>query len=829
MILSDLNLNQPLPIQLSQVTNYVVINDPAFPPLSTIVVNGYDAYGNALSAVQVFPRTAKLVRFCDDVTLEPSQPNPIQLSQVTNYIPLYNDDATFPALSTTVVEGYNAYGNAIAHTQVFPRTVSLASEVLTQLNVSAPDPIQLSQVGNYVQVDTGIEALSCIVVNGYTAYGNAISAVQIFPRQVQLVKSLNSLNWDQSAANPIQLQQITNYAQLYADDVNYPALSTVVVNGYDAYGNALSSVQVIPRTASLIYKIDPATILDYSAPNPIQLSQIGNYVPLYNDDPNFPALSTVVVNGYDAYGNAISAVQVYPRMVSLVLDYNSGINVAAPLYFFPTSENNIQWSNTEDYNPPLFGPMSLQTFTAVNVNSVVSLIIDANTPPATNTTIENLSSYSNLHSLFLQSQSFGAVSYMMSQGLPQSIHTLELYTCDVGNSFTQQFKSELTNVQHLHFWADNTLTILDVSGLSALQLLQCYGVPLSTINVDDCDNLNTLQLSFCNSLKSLYLDNLSAIQSCITFSCGALSSFDLGAVTTLIDLEITSCPLSGLLDLSNNLSLDYITITNTSLSSIIIPPIQGSINYDFNSNELTQQSVDGILAVAASGAAIGTGSTLDVNGLNNSYPSTTGLTYISTLTANNWTVLYNLPPAWSQTYKGADIVLSNNNRTATQLNGFMQSVIGNKEIHGTDKVMYSIQIDTASTEVSGQYIGFGTIATDTSEDLGHTNQSIGVNGSGVMYFNGAVVQSGLSTYGTAGDIIDVAINAATKWWIRVNNGNWNNNPSADPATDSGGLSLQSLTQLYPGITPYGQAANGSMTLLTTPTYSVPSGFTYYIQ
>lgn len=323
MILSDLNLNQPLPLQLSQVTNYVVINDPAFPPLSTIVVNGYDAYGNALSAVQVFPRTAKIVRYCNDVTTDATQPNPIQLSQVTNYIPLYNDDSTFPALSTTVVEGYNAYGNQIVHTQIFPRTVSLVTDVSTSLNINQPEPIQLSQVSNYVQVTNGIDALSSIIVNGYNAYGNAISAVQIFPRQLQLVKEVTVLNWNQTAPNPIQLSQVTNYVPLFNDDTNYPALSTVVVNGYDAYGNAISAVQVIPRTASLVYKIDPSTVLDYSAPNPIQLSQVTNYVPLYNDDPNFPALSTVVVNGYDAYGNAISAVQVYPRMVSLVIDYNS--------------------------------------------------------------------------------------------------------------------------------------------------------------------------------------------------------------------------------------------------------------------------------------------------------------------------------------------------------------------------------------------------------------------------------------------------------------------------------------------------------------------------
>ena len=246
------------------------------------------------------------------------------------------------------------------------------------------------------------------------------------------------------------------------------------------------------------------------------------------------------------------------------------------------------------------------------------------------------------------------------------------------------------------------------------------------------------------------------------------------------------------------------------------------------SNQLTQQGVDDILIAAAVGAVAGSGSYLNVNGLNNSHPSLTGLTAIWTLTANNWNVIYNLPPAWSTTIKGSNIQLSNNNRTATQLNGLMQSVIGNTEINGSDKVMYSLQISTASTEVSGQYIGFGTSTTNVNQYIGATNQSIGVNGSGVMYFNGSVVQSGLPTFGSAGDVIDVAINAATKWWIRVNNGNWNNNPSADPTTDSGGLSLQSLTQLYPGVTPFGQSANGSLTILDTPTYSGPSGFSYYI-
>ena len=382
MYIADLNLNEPLPIQLSQVTNYVVINDPAFPPLSTIVVNGYDAFGNAISAVQVFPRTVKLVRYADDVATNPAIPNPIQLSQVTNYVPLYNGDATFPALSTTVVEGYNAYGSQIVNVQVFPRTVSLVTEVVSALNVTMPSPIQLSQVTNYVQVSSGIDPLSCIVVNGYNAYGNAISAVQIFPRQLQLVKTLSTLTWNQTAANPIQLQQVTNYAQLYAGNVTYPALSTVVVNGYDAYGNALSAVQVFPRTASLVYNIDPATVLDYSAPLPIQLSQIGNYVPLYNDDVNFPALSTVVVNGYDAFGNAISAVQVFPRMVSLVLDF-SGPAVT------PTPTPSITPTKTVT---PTVTPTNTVTPTVTPTNTVTPTVTPTNsvTPTPTVTPTETV-------------------------------------------------------------------------------------------------------------------------------------------------------------------------------------------------------------------------------------------------------------------------------------------------------------------------------------------------------------------------------------------------------------------------------------------------------
>lgn len=323
--ISDLNLNQALPVQLGEVAKYVVINDPDYPPLSSTVVNGYDAFGNAISSVQVFPRTAKLVYEISESDVLVNIPNPIQLSKVTNFASLYNNNTDYPALSTTVVNGYDAFGNAISSVQIFPRTVELGFfGTVTSFEVNQPAPLQLSEVTNYFPVNqTTLSALSTIVVNGYDAFGNAVSSVQIFPRQASMLEEVTlTLPTGTNNAHPIQLSQVTNFVQVSLNDATYYPLSTTVVNGYDAFGNAISSVQVFPRTSSLVHLLDPSTTLDLNAPLPIQLSQVTNYVPLPNNDATYPALSTVVVNGYDAFGNAISSVQVFPRMASLVYIVN---------------------------------------------------------------------------------------------------------------------------------------------------------------------------------------------------------------------------------------------------------------------------------------------------------------------------------------------------------------------------------------------------------------------------------------------------------------------------------------------------------------------------
>lgn len=186
----------------------------------------------------------------------------------------------------------------------------------------------------------------------------------------------------------------------------------------------------------------------------------------------------------------------------------------------------------------------------------------------------------------------------------------------------------------------------------------------------------------------------------------------------------------------------------------------------------------------------------------------------------------------SPTYIGSSMNLSNNNQTVSQQFGYVQSVLGQTLIGGNDKVMFSIfcSLIEPATFPNGHYIGFGTTSMNYnvivpdpySSFPGNDNQSIGFNSGGEYWYNGTSQASGLPTW-TSGDTIDVVANLDSgKIWIRVNGGNWNNNPTDNPETGLGGQGiLGGLTSFYPVLCP---AYEGTMTILNNPTYGVPSGY-----
>lgn len=183
----------------------------------------------------------------------------------------------------------------------------------------------------------------------------------------------------------------------------------------------------------------------------------------------------------------------------------------------------------------------------------------------------------------------------------------------------------------------------------------------------------------------------------------------------------------------------------------------------------------------------------------------------------------------SSTYKGADINLTNNDQTASQQFGYQQSVLGIDPIGVTDKVMFSVLCTLANpgTLPDSHFVGVGYTTMNYSGDPyggypGNDTQSMGYGSGGDIYFNGSVYSSGLQTWGN-NDIIDIVIDNNTNGlWVRVNGGDWNNNPSADPTTGANGIETIG-GPFYPVLCP---GYEGTMIIQNYPRHGIPSGYNF---
>jgi len=178
---------------------------------------------------------------------------------------------------------------------------------------------------------------------------------------------------------------------------------------------------------------------------------------------------------------------------------------------------------------------------------------------------------------------------------------------------------------------------------------------------------------------------------------------------------------------------------------------------------------------------------------------------------------------WDPNYAGTGIVLSSGNTVATS-GQIQSSVLGTRLITSPNKVMYSIRVNQL---VTGQ-IGFGLQDMDLNSYVGGIDaKSIGFSSDGDYLHAGTVQDSGLPTWGSVNDVVDIALDLNTGiWWIRVNGGNWNGTRNEDPSSGTGSVNSAGLNNLYPAITPFPVNIQGQVTLLSQPIYSVPAGFTF---
>lgn len=115
-------------------------------------------------------------------------------------------------------------------------------------------------------------------------------------------------------------------------------------------------------------------------------------------------------------------------------------------------------------------------------------------------------------------------------------------------------------------------------------------------------------------------------------------------------------------------------------------------------------------------------------------------------------------------------------------------VLGVNSIGNTQKKYMEFTIGAASSAVA--LVGFGTTSLSGTTNLGANTLGVALDGAtGNVVCNGANIATPGITF-TAGDVICMAIDRPNNtFWFRKNAGNWNGSGTADPATNTGGITI----------------------------------------
>jgi hypothetical protein len=161
--------------------------------------------------------------------------------------------------------------------------------------------------------------------------------------------------------------------------------------------------------------------------------------------------------------------------------------------------------------------------------------------------------------------------------------------------------------------------------------------------------------------------------------------------------------------------------------------------------------------------------------------------------------------SWDPDYMGGNIYLTDFNSFAnTNLtsDALRNVVLGTVNV--TNLTMFSVVISTNVCQTSATRIGFATHNINFSSDpygLGGFTTSVALRSDGTVYYNNTPIYFNGPSNWTTGDLIDVAY-YNSYFWVRVNNGDWNNQPSDDPSTNTGGYSVPAFfsgSSFYPAI------------------------------
>lgn len=149
---------------------------------------------------------------------------------------------------------------------------------------------------------------------------------------------------------------------------------------------------------------------------------------------------------------------------------------------------------------------------------------------------------------------------------------------------------------------------------------------------------------------------------------------------------------------------------------------------------------------------------------------------------------------FSPTDKSSTITLARGDLSATNNAGSYQDCLGRSLDQISAGDFYCEMVATAFNNGSeGLGVGIASSTAPTNNYLGGTAASIAYFlDTGHVYTNNGVSNT-LASTSSPGTIIGIAINVTSRLvWFRLGTGNWNNSPSANPATNAGGISFSGI-------------------------------------
>lgn len=171
---------------------------------------------------------------------------------------------------------------------------------------------------------------------------------------------------------------------------------------------------------------------------------------------------------------------------------------------------------------------------------------------------------------------------------------------------------------------------------------------------------------------------------------------------------------------------------------------------------------------------------------------------------------------------GPSITLSNSNLTAT-MGANVNSLTKGTSSETTGKFFASFTVTTSG----GASVGAAIVNAFINSALGIDTNSLAYRPGGTIVGNNSVIAT-IASY-TSGDVVDMALDLTDQEvWFRVNGGNWNNSGTANPATNTGGISTSSVFLTVGAFPAIGLSATGAAVTInlggTSYTFAAPSGF-----